>query len=65
MAALKVGDLRNRARGKLAAAKDDDERAHWLSIVNECTRWIEKGELPKFTRSLVAPPGDPFGIDPG
>jgi hypothetical protein len=65
MAALKIGDLRNRARGKLAAAKDDDERAHWLSIVNECTRWIEKGELPKLTRSLVAPPGDPFGIDPG
>jgi hypothetical protein len=65
MAALKVGDLRNRARAKLAAAKDDDERAHWLSIVNDCTRWIEKGELPKLTRSLVAPPGDPFGIDPG
>ncbi len=65
MAALKVGDLRNRARGKLAAARDDDERAHWLSIVSECTRWIEKGELPKLTRSLVAPPGDPFGIDPG
>jgi hypothetical protein len=65
MAALKVGDLRNRARGKLAAARDDDERAHWLSIVNECTRWIDKGELPKLTRSLVAPPGDPFGIDPG
>ncbi len=65
MAALKVGDLRNRARAKLAAAKDDDERSHWLSIVNDCTRWIEKGELPKLTRSLVAPPGDPFGIDPG
>jgi len=65
MAAFKVGDLRNRARGKLAAAKDDDEKAHWLSIVNDCTRWIEKGELPKITRSLVAPPGDPFGVDPG
>ena len=65
MAALKVGDLRTRARAKLAAAKSDDERAHWLSIVNDCTRWIEKGELPKSTRSLVAPPGDPFGIDPG
>jgi hypothetical protein len=65
MAAFKVGDLRNRARGKLAAAKDDDERAHWLSVVNDCTRWIDKGELPKLTRSLVAPPGDPFGIDPG
>jgi Met-zincin/Domain of unknown function (DUF5117) len=65
MATLKVGDLRNRAHAKLAAAKDDDERAHWLSIVNECTRWIDKGELPKLTRSLVAPPGDPFGIDPG
>ena len=65
MAALKVGDLRNRARARLAAEKDDDERAHWLSIVNDCTRWIDKGELPKLTRSLVAPPGDPFGIDPG
>ena len=65
MAAFKVGDLRNRARTKLAAARDDDERAHWLSIANDCTRWIEKGELPKLTRSLVAPPGDPFGIDPG
>ena len=65
MAALKVGDLRSRARAKLAAAKDDDERAHWLLIVNECTLWIDKGELPKLTRSLVAPPGDPFGIDPG
>jgi hypothetical protein len=65
MAALKVGDLRTRARAKLAAAQGDDERAHWLSIVNDCTRWIDKGELPKLTRSLGAPPGDPFGIDPG
>ncbi len=66
MAELKIGDLRDaRARGKLAAAKDDDERAHWLSIVNDFTRWIDKRELPKLTRSLVAPPGDPFGIDPG
>lgn len=65
MAAFKVGDLRARARAKLAAAKGDDERAHWLSIVNDCTRWIDKGELPKLTRPLFAPPGDPFGIDPG
>ena len=65
MAELKVADLRVRARTRQASAKTDDERAHWLSIVNDCTRWIDKGELPKLTRSLVAPPGDPFGIDPG
>jgi hypothetical protein len=63
MAELKIGDLRARARAKQAAAKTDDERAHWLSIVNDFTRWIDKRELPKFSPSLVAPPGDPFGAD--
>jgi hypothetical protein len=61
MAELKLGDLRIRARTKLAAAKTDEERAHWMSIANDFTRWIEKRELPKFTPSPVAPPGDPFG----
>jgi hypothetical protein len=64
MAELKVVDLRARARAKQAAAKNDDDRAHWLSIVNDFTRWIDKRELPKFSVSLIAPPGDPFGIEP-
>ncbi|HEY4305650.1 MAG TPA: zinc-dependent metalloprotease, partial [Gemmatimonadaceae bacterium] len=61
MAELKVADLRSQARTKYAAAKTDDVRAHWMSIVNDFTRWIEKRELPKFSPSLIAPPGDPFG----
>ena len=64
MAELKVADLRARARTRQGAAKSDDERAHWLSIVNDFTRWIDKRELPKFSPSLIAPPGDPFGVPP-
>jgi hypothetical protein len=65
MAELKIADLRTKARGNLAAAKTDEDRAHWLSIVNDFTRWIDKRELPKFSPSLIAPPGDPFGEPPG
>lgn len=62
MAELKLTDLRARARAKQAAARTDEERAHWLSVVNDFTRWIDKRELPKLTAGLVAPPGDPFGM---
>jgi hypothetical protein len=62
MAELKIADLRVRARNKHAVARGDDDRAHWLSIVTDFTRWIERRELPKFSTSLVAPLGDPFGI---
>jgi hypothetical protein len=62
MAELKIADLRARARTKGAAARSDEERAHWLSVVNDFTRWIDKHELPKFSPSLIAPPGDPFGL---
>ena len=61
MAELKIADLRTRAREKQASARSDEARAHWLSIVNDCTRWIDKRELPKLSPSLIAPPGDPFG----
>ena len=33
MAELKIADLRARARTKQSAAKGDDDRALWLSIV--------------------------------
>ena len=61
MAELKIADLRARARAKQSAAKTDDDRALWLSIVADFTRWIDRRELPKFSTPLVAPPGDPFG----
>src|SRR5512143_2616406 len=57
MAELKIADMRTRARAKQASARTDEARAHWLSIVNDCTRWIEKRELPKLSPSLIAPPG--------
>ncbi|MEO7085366.1 MAG: zinc-dependent metalloprotease [Gemmatimonadaceae bacterium] len=62
MAELKVAALKKRAVANQLAAKTDDDRAHWLSIGNDFTRWIEKRELPKFSPSLLAPPGDPFGL---
>jgi Met-zincin/Domain of unknown function (DUF5117) len=65
MAELKIVELRGLARVKQNAAVTDDARAHWLAIVGDLTRWIERRELPKPSASLLAPPGDPFGIDPG
>jgi hypothetical protein len=62
MAELKVSALRKRAATNQTAAKNDDDRAHWLSIANDFGRWIDKRELPKFSPSLLAPPGDPFGL---
>jgi hypothetical protein len=64
MAELKIADLRIKARSRQAAAHADDERAHWLSIVTDFNRWTEKHELPKGLPSLIAPPGDPFGMPP-
>jgi len=61
MAELKIVDLRVRARAKQNTARTDDDRALWLSIVTDFTRWIDRRELPKFSTPLVAPPGDPFG----
>lgn len=61
MAELKIADLRARARTKQSTAKVDDDRALWLSIVNDFGRWIDKRELPKFSTPSIAPPGDPFG----
>ena len=59
---LKMTTLRNRARSASAAGADV-ERAHWLSIAGDFTRWLERKELPTPTAPLRAPPGDPFGID--
>lgn len=57
---VKLADLRTLARGR--AIGSVDERAHWLAIARDITRWIENREVPKLTPALVAPPGDPFGI---
>jgi hypothetical protein len=47
-----------------AAAGDTMNRAHWSSIAGDFARWMDRRELPKPTPALVAPPGDPFGMEP-
>jgi hypothetical protein len=59
---LKMDALRKRARS-LAGAGSVPERAHWLAIAADFTRWLERQELPTPTPALRAPPGDPFGMD--
>jgi hypothetical protein len=62
IAELKMDALRRRAR-TLAASGSVPERAHWMSIAGDFTRWIERQELPTPTPALRPPPGDPFGMD--
>ena len=58
---LKLSELRSRARSR-GSAGTVDERAHWLAIARDIDRWTENREVPSLTPSLIAPPGDPFGL---
>jgi hypothetical protein len=60
---MKMNDLRVRARGFASASRSGPERAHWMAIAGDFTRWIERQELPTPTPALRPPPGDPFGLD--
>ncbi len=62
IAELKMDALRKRARA-LSMSGAEPERAHWMAIAGDFTRWIERQELPTPTPALRPPPGDPFGID--
>ncbi|MGH8164508.1 MAG: zinc-dependent metalloprotease, partial [Rhodanobacteraceae bacterium] len=62
---LKLTRLRPMAaRQAGAVGAGDAERAEWLAISGDIGRWLDRHELPTPTKSLVAPPGDPFGLDP-
>jgi hypothetical protein len=63
IAELKIDHLRRRALAN-SRMGTEAERAHWMSIAGDFTRWIERKELPTPTPALRPPPGDPFGIDP-
>ncbi|MEO5815901.1 MAG: zinc-dependent metalloprotease [Gemmatimonadaceae bacterium] len=63
MAEYQIGRLRVVAVRE-AAGGDMMNRAHWSSIAGDFARWIDRRELPKPSPALVAPPGDPFGMDP-
>jgi len=58
---LKMVTLRARAR-QLSAAGTEDNRAQWLAIANDFTRWLERRELPTPSPALRPPPGDPVGM---
>ena len=60
-----IADLKLAALRGLALARSrigtEDARATWGAIAGDCTRWLERRELPQPTPALDAPPGDPFG----
>ncbi|MGI9077994.1 MAG: zinc-dependent metalloprotease [Gemmatimonadaceae bacterium] len=60
MAELKIASWRDSARRLLGSAKGDEDRAHWMALSADFTRWIERRELPAPTPALRPPPGDPF-----
>jgi uncharacterized protein DUF4953/uncharacterized protein DUF5117 len=68
IAELKLTRLRTVAARQAAqtgaVGSGDAERAEWLAISGDIGRWLDRRELPTPTRSLVPPPGDPFGLDP-
>jgi hypothetical protein len=66
VAELSVRDLGAAARRQGArdvSRTSAEARAHWLAIATDAARWAERRELPRLTPALVAPPGDPFGMD--
>jgi len=63
LAELRIGVLRDRAR-LLSRTGGEAARAHWNAVAGDFTRWLERRELPKPSPALVAPPGDPFGVEP-
>lgn len=60
MANWKLRELRGALRsGGGARAEVLAHRAH---MAGDIDAWLERGEAPKVTPALVAPPGDPFGM---
>jgi hypothetical protein len=64
IADLEIAQLRRVAEAASRTAVGIPARAHWAAIAGEFARWQERREAPKPTPALVAPPGDPFGLDP-
>jgi len=63
IAELKLGELRVLADTRTSAATSVEDRAHAASVRRDIVAWLERRELPALTPALVAPPGDPFGMD--
>jgi hypothetical protein len=66
MAELKLTELgasARRAATRAPARTSAERRAHFLAVADDAERWRTRRELPRPTGALVAPPGDPFGMD--
>ncbi|HEY9515323.1 MAG TPA: zinc-dependent metalloprotease, partial [Gemmatimonadaceae bacterium] len=61
IAELEITDLRKIATSRARRPASAAERAHWLAIAGDFTRWTERRELPTPTPVLEAPPIAPFG----
>jgi hypothetical protein len=62
IAEMKMNDLRRRIASRTSSGSVP-ERAHWMAIAGDFTRWLERKELPTPTPALRPPPGDPFGME--
>jgi hypothetical protein len=63
VAEFEIARLRPDA-ARRAQSGDTMSRAHWAALAGDFARWIDRRELPAPTPALVAPPGDPFGMEP-
>jgi len=63
VAEFEIARLRPDA-ARRATTGDTMSRAHWAAVAGDFARWIDRRELPAPTPALVAPPGDPFGMEP-
>jgi hypothetical protein len=63
VAEFEIARLRPDA-ARRAQSGDTMSRAHWAAIAGDFARWIDRRELPAPTPALLAPPGDPFGMEP-
>jgi hypothetical protein len=63
----KAAQLATQALARAKAAGNAERgavAAHWAAIAADIAHWKEERTLPAFTRTLVAPPGDPIGDEP-
>ena len=61
IAELKLTAMHTTAARRAAEGGSDAERASWLAMSGDLSRWLNRRELPNPTRALTPPPGDPFG----
>ncbi|MGI9091015.1 MAG: zinc-dependent metalloprotease [Gemmatimonadaceae bacterium] len=64
LASLRPVAARNGSVRNASVHAGDAERAAWLAMAGDIGRWLDRHTLPTPTPALMAPPGDPFGMEP-